>query len=339
MLRAAVLIVALTCVPALASAQQPCTTDARHVVNELYRHILQRTAGEPSADWVRQLESGRMTVRDVVREIATSPEHLNRFFQVEAGEETPYYRSVGRFYRHLLGRQPDEAGARAFAQLAQRSGPGAVINAILQSREYEQQFGAWGVPGSGGVRFCPPSQSGVDSSWNWREDRFENLDVNNNNRIEPREWRGSVAQFTRLDVDNDDRLSRAELVRPTDVGVAGTTGQLLIVDADQPWTDTGITVRQGQTIAFDVDGNIRLSPGPDDIARAAGALSGRPAPNAPLPDAPAGALIGVIDGSGPFGIGNQRTIEAPATGRLYVGINDDYFSDNTGEFRVMIDVR
>jgi hypothetical protein len=66
------------------------------VVNELYRHMLERTAGEASVGWVRQLENGRMTVRDVVREIATSPEHLNRFFYTEFGEQTPpYYRSVG----------------------------------------------------------------------------------------------------------------------------------------------------------------------------------------------------------------------------------------------------
>src|SRR5687767_9759688 len=100
MFRAAVFIVTLTSVPALASAQQPCTPDARHVVDELYRHMLERPAGQASGGWVRQLESGRMTVRDLVREIVTSPEHLNRFFYTEVGEEMPYFRSVGRFYRH-----------------------------------------------------------------------------------------------------------------------------------------------------------------------------------------------------------------------------------------------
>jgi hypothetical protein len=339
MFRAAVFLMMLTCVPAVASAQQPCTTDARHVVNELYRHMLERPAGEASAGWVRQLESGRMTVRDVVREIATSPEHLNRFFYTEFGEQTPYYRSVGRFYRHLLGRQPDPGGARSFAQLAQSAGPVRVINGILRSREYEQQLGNWGVPGSGGVYFCPPTQSA--GSWNWpeRDDWFDNLDANNDNRIQPREWRRSAAAFTRLDVDNDNMLSRAEVLGPEGFGVAPTTGQLLVVDANQAWTDTGITVRRGQTIVFDIDGDIRLSPDPNDVARSPGALSGRRAPDAPLPNAPAGALIGRIDGSGPFGIGNLRSIQAPASGRLYLGINDDYFGDNAGQFRVMIDVR
>ena len=43
-------------------------------------------------------------------------------------------------------------------------------------------------------------------------DSFEYLDVNNNSRIEPREWHGTVAAFNRLDVNNDNVLSRDEMV-------------------------------------------------------------------------------------------------------------------------------
>ena len=50
-----------------------CTTGAQHVVNELYRHMLQRQPDAASAGWVQQLENGRMAVRDVVRAIASSP--------------------------------------------------------------------------------------------------------------------------------------------------------------------------------------------------------------------------------------------------------------------------
>ena len=42
MLRAVPLIGALMFTPAFASAQQPCTTDARQVVNEIYRNVLER---------------------------------------------------------------------------------------------------------------------------------------------------------------------------------------------------------------------------------------------------------------------------------------------------------
>jgi len=45
-----------------------------------------------------------------------------------------------------------------------------------------------------------------------RDDRFENLDTNNNGRIERREWHGSDDAFTWLDRNNDNVLSRAEVV-------------------------------------------------------------------------------------------------------------------------------
>jgi hypothetical protein len=55
-----------------------------------------------------------------------------------------------------------------------------------------------------------------------------------------------------------------------------------------------------------------------------------------MPNVLAGALIGRIDGGQPFGIGNLSSIAAPASGMLYLGINDDVVSDNTGQFSVTI---
>jgi hypothetical protein len=55
-----------------------------------------------------------------------------------------------------------------------------------------------------------------------------------------------------------------------------------------------------------------------------------------LPAALAGALIGRIDNGLPFGIGDQSTITAPASGLLYLGTNDDNVSDNSGQFQVII---
>ena len=64
MLRSAVFVAVLAATPAISSAQQPCTTDARHVVNELYRHILERSADPGSQGWVDKLQGG-MTVSDL----------------------------------------------------------------------------------------------------------------------------------------------------------------------------------------------------------------------------------------------------------------------------------
>jgi hypothetical protein len=160
MYRAVMLLLALTVAPSVAMAQQPCTTDARQVVNELYRHILERGADAGSNAWVSHLERGG-TVREVVRAIAMSDEHQQRFWRQEAGEEAPYVRAVGTIYRHLLGRQPDAAGARSWANQATRGGVNSIVDSILNSPEYNQQYGDWGVPGSGGLRYCGPNNQGA----------------------------------------------------------------------------------------------------------------------------------------------------------------------------------
>jgi len=278
MLPATIFFLALTLSPAIAMAQQqPCTTDARRVVNELYRHMLERQPDAGSAGWIQELQSGRSTVRELVRRIANSEEHTRRFNQPVAEERVTYERSIAQLYRHILGRQPDAVGQRVHAELAQRQGIEAAIDRIVDSAEYDQQFGDWGVPGSGGIRFCapgtwasnrpapqvvPPNQrrfrpmdtnnDGIIQRNEWRGsaqsfdvhdwnndnvltgeevnessaprgwavddmaydtlDSFEYLDVNNNERIDAREWHGTVAAFNRLDVNNDDVLSRQEML-------------------------------------------------------------------------------------------------------------------------------
>jgi hypothetical protein len=171
-----------------------------------------------------------------------------------------------------------------------------------------------------------------------RVDRFENLDVNNNNRIDAREWHGTVAAFNRLDVNNDDVLSRAEFTGTGDSAVA-TSGNFIRVEGRREWTDTGMTVRAGDTITFDSQGTVRISDERNDIAGAGGTLSGRREANAPLPNQVAGALIARIGNSPPLFIGNRRSVRAPFGGRLYLGVNDDHLPDNRGEFTVTVGVQ
>jgi hypothetical protein len=83
-------------------------------------------------------------------------------------------------------------------------------------------------------------------------------------------------------------------------------------------------------------GQVGLSSDPNDIATPAGAKSGRYAPRSPLPSSLAGALIGRVGNGPPFGIGDQRSFPAPATGLLYLTVNDDEKNDNSGEFGVTI---
>jgi hypothetical protein len=111
----------------------------------------------------------------------------------------------------------------------------------------------------------------------------------------------------------------------------------ITIPANQPWTSTNITVRKGQTLTFSVTGQVQLSTDTNDIADANGSKNARYATNAPLKSVLAGALIGRIGPTGtPFPVGLQPTIVAPASGVLYLGVNDDGFPDNQGNFQVVI---
>jgi hypothetical protein len=61
----------------------------------------------------------------------------------------------------------------------------------------------------------------------------------------------------------------------------------------------------------------------------------------PVPSAGVGALIGYIrltngQSTQPFIVGSQQTLTAPADGRLFLLINDDNYTDNSGSFNVRI---
>ena len=198
----------LALAPSLAMAQQPCTTDARHVVDELYRHMLERSADAGAQGWVDRLNSGT-TVREIVRQIAQSPEHMQRFFNSSEGA-TANENAVGTLYRHILGRQPDAGGLRQMTDVANRQGRAAVVDAIVNSPEYTRTFGDWGAPGSGGLVFCGNGTS-TASSVSSSAMRFADLDRNHNGQIERNEWRGSQRTFAIHDWNNDGVLSGEEV--------------------------------------------------------------------------------------------------------------------------------
>jgi hypothetical protein len=179
------------------------------------------------------------------------------------------------------------------------------------------------------------------------QQRFYDLDINGDGVVSLSEWRGRRQEFNRLDVNRDRVLTSRELpgygIDPFDngrYGGVGTGGEIVRVDAAQEWNDTGIYVRAGDTLRFDADGLVRLTPGPtSDTATPAGSTTGRRAPGAAMSqEGMAGALIARIDNSGPIFIGNSRTIRAPRNGRLFLGVNDDHWLDNSGDYRVVVTV-
>jgi len=178
---------------------------------------------------------------------------------------------------------------------------------------------------------------GRDTTGGTAADQFADLDVNQDRRISRDEWRGSRRGFAALDLNGDGVLTRRELSSNSAQPV-GTSGQAVVVNAAQRWTDTGLVVREGDLLSFDANGRVQLSTDSNDIAVPAGALSNRRAGEAPLPQEPAGALIARIGNSQPMVVGGRTSLVARFSGRLFLGVNDDHLPDNSGEYRVRIGI-
>lgn len=128
--------------------------------------------------------------------------------------------------------------------------------------------------------------------------------------------------------------------------VVGTSGQTPTQTPDQPggvrvyanqrWTDSGVTVKVGDMVTFQTQGQIAFGQSSGQVAGADGKGDVR-SPNYPVSAMPAGGLIAKVGTMAPFPIGaNQQPIRMPANGRLMLGVNDDEVSDNGGYFSVVV---
>jgi hypothetical protein len=107
------------------------------------------------------------------------------------------------------------------------------------------------------------------------------------------------------------------------------------IDAASGWSDTGIEVRSGMTVYFDASGKVQW--GPDRKHGPAGEGGNHKNPNRPMPNRAGGSLIGRVGGNAAFFIGDDRgPIRMRESGRLSLGVNDDFLQDNRGSFRVTI---
>ena len=118
---------------------------------------------------------------------------------------------------------------------------------------------------------------------------------------------------------------------------SGMRERQTIVSADVAWNDAGIEVRAGQTIYFESTGQVRW--GRDRRDGPAGERNSPANPNRPMGNRNAAALIGKIGNSSNdlFFIGDETgPVRVRSSGRLYLGINDDVLTDNSGNFRVVV---
>ena len=183
------------------------------------------------------------------------------------------------------------------------------------------------------------SQASLDT---W--DEFNNLDYDRDGNLERAEWHWSNLSFQQRDTDRNGIISRREFEAaggaPGTVAPATTIGTRTIrVNSQQRWVDTGLNVRAGDVLTFQASGQIRMSDDQGDLANPGGSVRGRTAPDAPILNQPAGALIAKIGDYSPMFIGNRTSVTVPVSGRLYLSVNDDHLPDNAGEFSVIVGIQ
>jgi hypothetical protein len=142
-------------------------------------------------------------------------------------------------------------------------------------------------------------------------------------------------QIDRIEFDRGQRNETRD--EPSTGGVPrGMRERQVVVTASDPWTDTGIDVKAGQQIYFSSQGQTRW--GRDRRNGAEGEHNSPTNPGRPLPDRPAAALIGRIgERNQYFFIGGENgPFRARDSGRLFLGINDDVLTDNSGNLRVTV---
>lgn len=108
--------------------------------------------------------------------------------------------------------------------------------------------------------------------------------------------------------------------------------------------DTGIELRTGDQVTISATGTVVAGRRAGEVTPDGGRVSGLGIVSAyPVPNAGVGALIGYIrlssgQNTAPFVVGSQQNFAAQADGRLFLLVNDDNYSDNSGNFNVRIRV-
>jgi hypothetical protein len=107
------------------------------------------------------------------------------------------------------------------------------------------------------------------------------------------------------------------------------------ISATQAWTDTGIDVTQGDSLAITVNGTIFIA-GSDPGKTPAGDTHCTASTGYAAPGLPCWSLIGQISNGKPFEVGASKSFIAQTSGRLRLGVNDEVFTDNSGSWNATV---
>ena len=94
----------------------------------------------------------------------------------------------------MLGREADPNGLNTYVQRMSNGDPAPIVDSLMSSQEYQQNFGTDTVPGAR-LRYCRGAAIGSAAADAIGQTRFAGLDRNGNGTIERAEWNGNRGSF------------------------------------------------------------------------------------------------------------------------------------------------
>jgi hypothetical protein len=107
------------------------------------------------------------------------------------------------------------------------------------------------------------------------------------------------------------------------------------VPAAQPWTDTGVDVAAGSTVSISASGVIKIA-GSDPGKTPNGTPGCVATPAYVAPNLTCYILLARIGSGAPRQVGSSDSFLVPTAGRLFLGVNDEVFADNSGAWTVNV---
>lgn len=116
----------------------------------------------------------------------------------------------------------------------------------------------------------------------------------------------------------------------------GASGSNVNVDGTQTWTDTGIDLSKGNSVNIRASAIIWFASGNAVPYGPDGNPSCTMGSGSPAPGLHCYSLVANIANGTPFQLGSSASFTASVSGRLYLGVNDNVFDDNSGSWQANI---
>jgi hypothetical protein len=118
----------------------------------------------------------------------------------------------------------------------------------------------------------------------------------------------------------------------------------MLIPATKPWTPTNVLLRAGQFVTIEARGEIIVSDHtppqtPNGTGKACYPDPGIHYWHFPAQNLSCSSLIGRIGDLTPFEVGSSKQFRAESSGPLWLGVNDNWFPDNSGNWEVTIFVK